>query len=71
MIRKSPWTPEENERLRSLVAGGSTVLKAAAALKRRAGSIRTQARKLGSPFLPINEVRKKWMDTPSSFWRQR
>ena len=47
------------------------LLEAAAALERRAGSIRTQARKLRSPFLPINEVRKKWMDTPSSFWRQR
>ena len=71
MIRRySVWTPEENERLKDLVAGGATFIKAAAALNRTTVSVRNQARKLGCPFPPIKEVRKKWAATPSNLWRQ-
>ena len=71
MIRKSPvWTPAENARLKDLVAGGATFIKAAAALNRTTTSVRNQARKLGSPFQPIKEVRKKWAQSPSNLWRQ-
>lgn len=69
MIRKSPWTPEEDERLKDLVAKGASILKAAAALNRTMISVRDHARKLGSPFPSIKEARKKWADSPSSPWR--
>lgn len=69
MIRKSPWTPEEDERLKDLVTNGASILKAAAKLNRTMVSVRDHARKLGSPFPPIKEVRKKWADGPSSLGR--
>jgi hypothetical protein len=58
-LRKTPWTDEENERLRQLATSGVSIFRAAATLKRKTGSIRTQARKIGCPFPTIKEMRLK------------
>ena len=68
-VRKRTWTAEDNERLKELVAKGVSVIKAAAALKRTTVSVRTQARKLGTPFPPMKDYRKKFKDSPDSSWR--
>ena len=68
-VRKRTWTAEDNERLKALVAKGVSVIKAAAALKRTTVSVRTQARKLGTPFPPMKDYRKKFKDSPDSSWR--
>jgi hypothetical protein len=57
------WTKEEDERLRAFVAQGASVVKAAAALKRRIVSVRARARALGCPFPPLRIVRQKWAHT--------
>ena len=53
------WTPEENERLKVLVASGVSVLRAAAAHKCSMDGVRAQARKLGTPFPTVREVKKR------------
>jgi hypothetical protein len=67
-VNKGPWTDEENERLRIFVAQGVSIIRAAAALNRITASIRTHARKLGTPFPPTRVFRRQWADTPS-LWR--
>jgi hypothetical protein len=57
------WTQDEDERLKALVAQGASVVKVAAALKRRIISVRARARALGCPFPPLRVVRQKWADT--------
>jgi hypothetical protein len=57
-------TDEENERLRQLVTNGVSIFRAAATLKRKTGSIRTQARKIGCPFPTIKELRLKSSHSP-------
>lgn len=61
--KKRIWTNEENERLKALVAEGTSITKAAAALKRTMVSVRNQARKLGTPFPHIKDYRKKFKDS--------
>jgi hypothetical protein len=63
-LRKTPWTDEENERLRQLATSGASIFRAAAALKRKTSSIRTQARKIGCPFPTIKEIRLKSSHSP-------
>lgn len=63
------WTPEEDARLKALVAKGASILRAAAALKRRQGVVRERARKLGCPFPPRRVARQKWANTPNNTWR--
>jgi hypothetical protein len=60
------WTAEENERLKALVAKNVSILKAAAALKRSSTSVRTQARKLGTPFPHMKDYRKRFKDSPDT-----
>jgi hypothetical protein len=57
------WTKEEDERLKAFVAQGASVVKVAAALKRKTISVRTRARALGCPFPPLRIARQKWEDT--------
>jgi hypothetical protein len=64
--RKRPWTPEENERLKTMVENGLSALRAAAALKCSMDSVRLQARKLGTPFPTVRQVRRKFADDPQS-----
>ena len=68
-VRKTKWTADENERLKALVCEDASVIKVAAALKRTTVSVRTQARKLGTPFPPMKDYRKKFKDSPDSSWR--
>ena len=63
-LRKTPWTDEENERLRQLATSGVSIFRAAATLKRKTGSIRTQARKIGCQFPTIKEMRLKSSHPP-------
>jgi hypothetical protein len=56
------WTPEENERLKAMVAEGKSATRAAAAFNRSIISVRIQARKLGTFFPSIREGRKRWSD---------
>jgi hypothetical protein len=67
-VNKSPWTDEENERLKTFVAQELSIIRAAAAFNRTTAGIRTQARKLGTPFPPMRVFRRQWADTPS-LWR--
>jgi GcrA cell cycle regulator len=59
-----PWTDDEIETLKALVAKGASPLKAAAALKRGIGSVKDKARLIGTPFQTLQEARKKWMPEP-------
>jgi hypothetical protein len=68
--KSGKWTEADNERLRDFVKKGVPILRAAAALNRTTTSIRNQARKIGSPFPSIREVRKKFAGDPASSWRQ-
>jgi hypothetical protein len=70
MRKNTPWTDEDSERLKALVASGASVVRAAAVFNRTIASIRDQARKLGAPFPSLNESRKKFANSPSSSWRQ-
>jgi hypothetical protein len=60
-IRRS-WTEADNEQLKALVASGASPIRAAAKFKRNIASVRTQALKLGVPFLPYRIARKKWSE---------
>ena len=64
------WTDADNERLKAFVADGVSLVRAAVAFKRKLNSVRNQARKLGTPFPPLKESRKKYADSPSNSWRQ-
>jgi hypothetical protein len=55
----SPWTQEQDDRLKQMAARGESVLKAAAALKRNVASVRVRARKLGVALLGAREMRRK------------
>ena len=63
-VKKTSWTPEENERLKDFVAKNVSIVKVAGALKRTTTSLRNQARKLGTPFPPMKEFRKRFRDSP-------
>jgi hypothetical protein len=67
--RKSqPWTAEDDEQIRSLVAKGASAFRASVALKRARPSILQRARKLGCPFPTLKEVRKKAGLGPGASW---
>jgi hypothetical protein len=59
---REQWTPQDDERLKALTAQGVSVVKVAAALKRKIGSVRNRARSIGCPFPPLRIARKKWAD---------
>jgi hypothetical protein len=63
---KAVWTEENNERLKAMVAAGVSVARAAVAFKRSLVSVRNQARKLGTPFPHVREVRLKYSGAWSS-----
>jgi hypothetical protein len=54
------WTEADNERLKIFVADGVSIIRAAAAFNRKLVSVRTHARKLGTPFPTIRDIRKKF-----------
>ncbi len=53
-----PWDDEQVERLKELIAGGASPIRAAAALKRARTSVQVKARKLGMPFMASRESKK-------------
>jgi hypothetical protein len=53
------WTEWDNERLKAFVEKGASVFRAAAALRRKSHSVREQARRLGTPFPSIRDLRRK------------
>jgi hypothetical protein len=59
-ILKPSWTPQDDERLQAFVAQGASVVKVAAALKRKIVSVRMRARALGCPFPTLRVARQKW-----------
>jgi len=57
------WTDEELEALRLHIAGGGSALRASVKFSRTLGSVQELARKLGTPFPTIREVRKRYRET--------
>lgn len=66
---RAPWTEAENERLKALVEQGVSIVRVAAAFNRKTIAVRIHARKLGTPFPPMKDFRKKLGVTPSGSWR--
>lgn len=54
-----PWTVEDGERLKSLVASGVSAARAASIFRCSLASIRKRAWKLGAPFPSVREARKR------------
>lgn len=69
-VMLNAWTPEEDERLRSLVQKGASPLRAAAVLKRRRAAVIARGRKLGCPFPTATAVRKRMAKSPNNPWRE-
>jgi GcrA cell cycle regulator len=63
------WTTEDDERLKAFVAQGASIIRVAAAFRRKQANIRQRARQLGCPFPPLRIARKKWADTLDNPWR--
>jgi transposase-like protein len=57
-IRRA-WTPEENERLKEMIAKGLPPFRMVAAFKRNLISVRSQARKLGIHFPSLRQTRRE------------
>lgn len=54
----SIWTDDDLKRLAAIVAGGGTPCRASAALGRSTAACRIQAQKIGTPFTPMQVMRK-------------
>ena len=67
-VNKGPWTDQENERLKTFVAQGLSIIRPAAVFNRTTGSVGAEARKLATPFRVVRVLRRQWADTPS-LWR--
>ena len=68
-LRKNkPWTPEDGERLKALVASGASPARAAVIFNQTVAGIRQRARALGAPFPSLREKRKQAADPYT--WRQ-
>ena len=57
--RNRQWTDEDNERLKMLISGGVSAVRAAAIFNQSIASIRRRANMLGAPFPTIREQRRK------------
>jgi hypothetical protein len=53
-----PWTADDLEKLKIMVAAGSSPIRCAAALRRTTSSVRVKAREIGAPFRSQREVRR-------------
>ena len=52
--------------LKAFAAQGASILRVAAALRRRKRTVLVRAKKLGCPFPPLRVVRQKWANTPNN-----
>jgi hypothetical protein len=52
------WDDEQVERLKQMAAGGASMLRISAALRRNTTSVQVKARKLGIPFVGMREAKK-------------
>jgi hypothetical protein len=52
------WTDDDLKRLAAIVAAGGTPLRASAALRRSIAACRNQAKTIGTPFTPMQIMRK-------------
>jgi hypothetical protein len=68
-LRNKRWTDDDTERLKTVIANGTSVVRAEAIFECSIASIRQRARELGTPFPTTSEARKKYADSPSSLWR--
>jgi hypothetical protein len=69
--KKNPWTTEENERLKTMIAKGISPFRVSAAFGRNLISVRAQARKLGLAFPSIRQSRLKLfkrLSMTARFW---
>jgi len=57
------WTDDEIEALRRHIAGGGSAIRAAVKFGRTLDAVRELARKLGTPFPTIREIRKRYLAT--------
>jgi hypothetical protein len=64
LIRK--WTPEDDERLERLVAQGVSIVRAAAALKRKQAVVRARAAKFGTHFRRSRTHERTGQDQPTA-----
>lgn len=62
---KLSWTVEDIEKLATLLENGVSPGRAAAALKRKIGAVRSRARAMGKPFPALRISRKKWNSEPA------
>jgi hypothetical protein len=60
------WTEEEHERLRAMVLAGKSALLCAAALNRKVSPVKIQARRIGTPFSAMREVRRAMRDAQNA-----
>jgi hypothetical protein len=54
----SVWTDDDLKRLAAIVTAGGTPLRASAALRRSIAACRNQAKKIGTPFTPMQITRR-------------
>jgi hypothetical protein len=54
----SVWTDDDLKRLAAIITAGGTPLRASAALRRSIAACRNQAKKIGTPFTPMQIMRK-------------
>jgi predicted Rdx family selenoprotein len=62
----SPWTDEQDDRLRDLAARNVSIVKAAGAMNRTMSSVKIRARKLGLSLPGARELRRKMRDLVTS-----
>jgi hypothetical protein len=69
MRKARNWTEKDNERIKAFAAKGASVFRAAAALNRTIISVRDQARRLGTPFPKLRDIRKRLAESDGSVSR--
>ncbi len=62
---KVSWTVEDVQKLAKLLENGASPGRAAAALKRKIGAVRSRARAIGKPFPSLRVARRKWNSEPA------
>lgn len=56
-MKSRPWTEEEVNKLRAMVASGASPVRTCAALRRSLAVTKIKAREIGTPFRTVLEER--------------